>query len=105
MSILVGLAVMQIVDIDFDKKSLNLNVEFLLKWSDQYIKINSSVQSHQNTVRVKNISDIWSPDLYIYGMKRFDKQKDTSIVLRNNNDGFVDVTYTFEVAIQYARMI
>ena len=100
MSVLVGSVVMQIVDIDFDKKSLNLNMEFYMKWTDQFIKINASVQSHQDTVRVKNISDIWSPDLYVYGMKRFAKQEEASVVLRNNNNGFVDVSYVFEVTIK-----
>ena len=50
MSVNVGLVVTQIVDIDFDQKSLTLNVEFLMDWTDQLIKINSSVTNFQNTV-------------------------------------------------------
>ena len=49
---------------------------------------------------MKNISDIWSPDLYVHGMKRFTKQEEASIELNNNHDGFVDVNYVFEVTIK-----
>ena len=59
MSVNVGLVVTQIVDIDFDKKSLTLNVEFLMDWTDQLIKINSSVKNFQNTVCITNEREVF----------------------------------------------
>ena len=39
MQISTGLVITQIVDIDFEEKSLNINVEFILKWTDQHIQL------------------------------------------------------------------
>ena len=48
-------------------------------------------------VRLDNIEEIWSPDLHIYHQKQFVKRDSTSIALRNNKNGYVDVSYVFEV--------
>ena len=39
MQISTGLVITQIVDIDFEEKSLNIDVEFILKWTDQHIQL------------------------------------------------------------------
>ena len=40
MEINLGMVITQIVDIDFEEKSLNLNVEFIMYWTDEFIKLN-----------------------------------------------------------------
>ena len=40
MKIKVGLVITQIVDLDFEQKSLNMNIEFIMRWTDELIKIN-----------------------------------------------------------------
>ena len=40
MEIDIGMVITQIVDIDFEEKSLNLNVEFIMKWKDEFVKLN-----------------------------------------------------------------
>ena len=39
MEIITGLVITQIVDIDFEEKSLNMDVEFILRWTDQHIQL------------------------------------------------------------------
>ena len=41
MEINIGMVITQIVDIDFEEKSLNLNVEFIMEWTDEFIKLNA----------------------------------------------------------------
>ena len=40
MEIEMGMVITQIIDIDFEEKSLNLNVEFIMKWKDEFVKLN-----------------------------------------------------------------
>ena len=40
MEINLGMVITQIVDIDFEEKSLNLNVEFIMYWTDEFIELN-----------------------------------------------------------------
>ena len=35
-----GMVIIQMVDIDFEEKSVNMNVEFIMDWQDQFIQIN-----------------------------------------------------------------
>ena len=42
-----GMVITQIIDIDFEEKSLNLNVEFIMKWKDEFVKLNVG---HDNKV-------------------------------------------------------
>ena len=42
MEINIGMVITQIVDIDFEEKSLNLNVEFIMEWTDEFIKLNAA---------------------------------------------------------------
>ena len=44
------MVITQIVDIDFEEKSLNLNVEFIMTWTDQFIKLNAG---YDNKVRTR----------------------------------------------------
>ena len=41
MEINIGMVITQIVDIDFEEKSLNLNVEFIMQWTDELITLNT----------------------------------------------------------------
>ena len=50
MEINIGMVITQIVDIDFEEKSLNLNVEFIMTWTDQFIKLNAGCD---NKVRIR----------------------------------------------------
>jgi len=96
MKIKVGLVITQIVDLDFEQKSLNMNIEFIMRWTDELIKINPG---YRDMVRLDNIEEIWSPDLHIYHQKQFVKRDSTSIALRNNKNGYVDVSYVFEANV------
>ena len=49
MEVIIGMVITQIVDIDFEEKSLNLNVEFIMTWSDEFIKLNTG---YGNKVRI-----------------------------------------------------
>ena len=49
MEINIGMVITQIVDIDFEEKSLNLNVEFIMTWTDEFIKLNPG---YNNKVRI-----------------------------------------------------
>ena len=40
MEIEMGMVITQIIDIDFEEKSLNLNVEFIMKWKDEFVNLN-----------------------------------------------------------------
>ena len=96
MEVNTGLVIIQMVDIDFEEKSINMNVEFIMEWQDQFIKINNN--GFSNNVRLLDIKEIWSPDLYIYGLKTFTRRESSSIVLRKDDNGYVRVSYTFEVS-------
>ncbi len=48
-------------------------------------------------VRLKNIDDIWSPDLYINALKKRSKISVSSITLTPHDDGTAHVLYIFEV--------
>lgn len=113
MEISIGMVIMQIVDIDFEEKSLNLNVEFIMSWTDEFIKLNAGygnkvricLKTHNlkvfpSKVRLKSIADIWSPDLYISALKQRSSRAVSSITLSPNDEGTVSVLYTFEV-VQY----
>ena len=111
MEISIGMVITQIVDIDFEEKSLNLNVEFIMTWTDEFIKLNAGygnkvriwLQKHNlkvfpSKVQLKSIADIWSPDLYISALKqRSEKSESSSITLSPNDEGTVGVLYIFEV--------
>lgn len=96
MKVNTGLVIIQMVDIDFEEKSINMNVEFIMDWQDQFIKIDNN--GFSKNVRLLDINEIWSPDLYIYGLKTFTRRESSSIVLKKDDDGFVRVSYTFEVS-------
>ena len=52
-------------------------------------------------VVLKDLSNIWSPDLYVYKMKKFE-MKTTSIELRKKpegQEGGVEVSYVFEASV------
>ena len=72
MRISTGLVITQIVDIDFEEKSLNMDVEFILKWTDQHIQLSpgygGKVRSSKNPeldLRFPNTCNICSR----YGFK------------------------------------
>jgi len=96
MRISTGLVITQIVDIDFEEKSLNMDVEFILKWTDQHIQLSPG---YGGKVRVQNISEIWSPDLYIYNLKSETRRASSSVWLEKNKDGNVEVDYVYEANI------
>ena len=47
MTISAGLVITRIVDIDFAKKHIDLNVEFIMKWTDELLRINSGVKKKE----------------------------------------------------------
>ena len=47
-------------------------------------------------VRVQNISEIWSPDVYIYNLKSETRRASSSVWLQRNNEG-VEIDYVYEV--------
>ena len=53
-------------------------------------------------VVLKDLSKIWSPDLYVYNMKKFEMKttsgKANSVELRKKPEG-VEVSYVFEASI------
>ena len=110
MEINLGMVITQIVDIDFEEKSLNLNVEFIMYWTDEFIKLNPGYDNKVTSylplaqfnvsslkVRLKSIDDIWSPDLYIYALKQKTQRSVSGVTLTSNEEGFVRVSYIFEV--------
>ena len=56
MKIKVGLVITQIVDLDFEQKSLNMNIEFIMRWTDELIKINPgyNILCYSNKLKSKN---------------------------------------------------
>ena len=116
MQISTGLVITQIVDINFEEKSLNIDVEFILKWTDQHIQLSpgygGKVRSKKSElhmsfrysmcltvfkVRVQNISEIWSPELYIYNLMSETRRASSSVWLGKNKDRNVEVDYVYEV--------
>ena len=99
MNISVGLVITRIVDIDFDKSSLDFNVEFIMSWKDELIDIE---EGFDDKVELPDISQIWTPDLYIYKMKNFKikkiSQPATWLYLKRNGT-VIDVRYIFESAV------
>ena len=69
MNISVGLVITQILDIDFEGSSLDFNVEFIMNWKDELIDIE---KGFDDKVKVRDFSQIWTPDLYIYNLKKID---------------------------------
>ena len=99
MDISVGLVITEIIDIDFEQSALSLNVEFIVKWQDELIDIEEGIGG---LVEVRNISEIWTPDFYIYRLKKFEVQKisqsSTHLTLQKNGS-VIDVHYMFEALV------
>ena len=99
MNISVGLVITQIVDIDFEESSLDFNVEFIMNWKDELIDIE---EGFDDRVEVQDISQIWTPDLYIYKLKKFEIKKTsksaTHLTLKRNGSA-IDVLYIFETEV------
>ena len=124
MRISAGIVITSIVDIDFVEKHIDLNVEFIMKWTDELIDIKSGMKDQERhqlyimffvimfffyifllKVILKDLSTIWSPDLYVYNMKKFEMKttsgKVNSVELRKKPEGEegVEVSYVFEASI------
>ena len=118
MRISAGIVITSIVDIDFVEKHIDLNVEFIMKWTDELLDINSGMEDKERhtffplllffillKVVLKDLSKIWSPDLYVYNMKKFEMKttsgKVNSVELRKKPEGEegVEVSYVFEASI------
>ena len=118
MRISAGIVITSIVDIDFVEKHIDLNVEFIMKWTDELIDIKSGMKDKERhqlyfsvflflillKVVLEDLSKIWSPDLYVYNMKKFEMKttsgKVNSVELRQpeGQEG-VEVSYVFEASI------
>ena len=116
MRISAGIVITSIVDIDFVEKHIDLNVEFIMKWTDELLDINNGMKDKERhkscfpmflfltllKVVLKDLSKIWSPDLYVYNMKKFEMKttsgKANSVELRKKPEG-VEVSYVFEASI------
>ena len=99
MNISVGLVITEILDIDFEDSALAFNVEFILNWRDELIDIEEGLDG---LVEVKNASEIWTPDLYIYKLKTFDFKKISSSATHltlKRNASVIDVHYLFEATV------
>ena len=119
MRISAGIVITSIVDIDFVEKHIDLNIEFIMKWTDELLDINSGMEDKERhksfflcflflillKVVLKDLSKIWSPDLYVYNMKKFEMKttsgKVNSVELRQKPEGQsgVEVSYVFEASI------
>ena len=71
MNISVGMVITQILHIDLKDSALDFNIEFIISWVDELIGIEEGTDGK---VHLKNASDIWTPDLYIYDLIKFDIQ-------------------------------
>ena len=49
MKISVGIVITRIVDIDFSKKHIDLNVEFIMNWKDELLKINKGMKKKERS--------------------------------------------------------
>jgi hypothetical protein len=99
MEISVGLIITQIIDIDFRDSSLDFNVVFIAKWRDELIDI---LEENDGKVHMGNVSAIWTPDFYIYNLKKFEIKKtdhEFSTLTLNKNGSAVDVCYIFEAEV------
>ena len=47
MRISAGIVITSIVDIDFVEKQIELNVEFIMKWTDELLDINSGMRDKE----------------------------------------------------------
>ena len=47
MRISAGIVITSIVDIDFVEKHIDLNVEFIMKWTDELLDINSGMRDKE----------------------------------------------------------
>ena len=47
MGISAGIVITSIVDIDFVEKQIELNVEFIMKWTDELLDINSGMRDKE----------------------------------------------------------
>ena len=119
MKISAGIVITSIVDIDFVEKHIDLNVEFIMNWTDELIDIKSGMKDKERhqlflpaflfllllKVVLSDLSKIWSPDLYVYNMKKFEMKttsgKVNSVELRQTQEGQggVEVSYVFEASI------
>ena len=119
MRISAGIVITSIVDIDFVEKHIDLNVEFIMNWTDELIDIKTGMKDKERhqlvfpaslfllllKVVLTDFSKIWSPDLYVYNMKKFEMKttsgKVNSIELRKKPEGQegVEVSYVFEASI------
>ena len=96
----VGLYITKILDIDFRTSDMTLNVEVLVKWRDELIDI---MVEDGGKIRLENLTDIWTPDLYIYNLKEFRIHTIDSnipfLLLQKDNNGIVNIERSFEAEI------
>ena len=48
MKISAGIVITKIVDIDFEQKHIDLNVEFIMKWTDELIQLNNGINNKES---------------------------------------------------------
>jgi len=99
MEVFLDLVITDIIELDFAKSRITLNIEFVLSWKDELITIDPDLSG---SVHLEDKNKIWVPDLYIYALKRIRPGK----VLKNTEsltlepDGtdnkMTKVTYFFE---------
>ena len=68
----VGVDIKDIPKVNDKDFSITMNAYFIVKWQDELIDIEEGIGG---LVEVRNISEIWTPDFYIYRLKKFELQK------------------------------
>ena len=61
-----GMVIIQMVDIDFEEKSVNMNVEFIMDWQDQFIQINQVGYSNNVVNQFLIFDNFYQELLYIF---------------------------------------
>jgi len=107
MEVLLDLVITEIIDLDFAKSRITLNIEFILSWKDDLIGIEPD---HGGAVHLDDTSKIWMPDLYIYALKRIRPgkvlQKTESLTLRPDGpkNETTKVMYFFEAETELCAL-
>ena len=93
MNITIGIVITQILNIDFKTSALDFNIEFIVSWVDELIDIENGMDGN---VHLENASSIWTPDLYIYNLIKYNIQNmDNSHFVLSKNGSYVNVIHFF----------
>ena len=99
MNISVGIVITQIHNIDLKDSAIDFNIEFIVSWVDELIGIE---EGRDGKVRLHNTSDIWTPDLYIYDLIKFNIRNIANyvshiVLIKNGSE--VRVSHAFEAEV------